>query len=79
MGGFGRFPAGHSEARIRSEPTRENPMVALLLAAPAALLPALILLGRYERRTLESAYGDQAAMPMQDVQPTIRVVSTQVD
>jgi hypothetical protein len=51
-------------------------MAALLLAAPAALLPALILLGRYERRTLESAYGDRAAMPVQDVQATIRVVNT---
>lgn len=54
-------------------------MVALLLAAPAALLPALILLGRYERRTLEAAYGDQAAMPVQDVQPGIRVINTPVD
>jgi len=54
-------------------------MVALLLAAPAALLPALILLGRYERMTLEPAQGDQAAVPVQDAQPTIRVVNTQVE
>ena len=44
-------------------------MAALCLAAPVVLLPALILLGRYERRTLEPTRGDQAALPRQDVQP----------
>jgi len=54
-------------------------MAALLLAAPAALLPALILLGRYERRTLESVQGDRASMPVQDVKPSVRVIDTRID
>lgn len=54
-------------------------MAALLLAAPAALLPALILLGRYERRTLDSVQGERAGTPGRDVQATIRVVNARVD
>jgi hypothetical protein len=46
-------------------------MAALCLVAPFALLPALILLGRYERKTLGSAPGDPAALPRQDVQPGV--------
>jgi len=46
-------------------------MAALLLAAPAALLPALILLGRYERRALEPAQGDRGAVPIA-MDPNIR-------
>jgi len=68
-----------TRGRTRSEPTRENLMAALLLAAPAALLPALILLGRYERRTLESVQGDRASMPVQDVKPSVRVIDTRID
>ena len=44
-------------------------MAALWLVAPLALLPALILLGRYERKALGSPRGDQAAMPGHDMQP----------
>ncbi len=53
-------------------------MVALLLAAPAALLPALILLGRYERRTLESVPGDRV-IQVPDAQPVIRAINTRIE
>lgn len=70
---------GTRGARTNSESPRENPMAALLLAAPAALLPALILLGRYERRTLDSVQGERAGTPGRDVRATIRVVNARVD